>query len=243
MKKLFFTVAVLISCATYAQVGIGTNSPNASAILDLSSTSKGILVPRMTTTERNAISSPSEGLLIFNSATSQFEAFRKEVLPEQNMLDYVNTSAYYTTGGDGAWQEFTATQNGLITKIVLYQNNPMQTPSTTFEVGMNVFQGVTSTNGSSLSGGTLIGTTSTFLPTNNNIGLREYVFASPIAVTANTKYWFQINHISSGDYYASLGFNTTNVYANNTTNVGGFNEDLLFKVFYNPLAAAAWRKM
>jgi hypothetical protein len=108
---------------------------------------------------------------------------------------------------------------------------------------MNVFQGVTSTNGSSLSGGTLIGSTSTFLPTNNNIGLREYVFASPIAVTANTKYWFKVNYISSGGIYASLGLNLSDVYASNNTWVGGFNRDLSFKVFYNPLEAAAWRKM
>lgn len=243
MKKLILSLVVLVSSLGQAQVGIGTSSPNASAILDLSSTSKGILIPRMTSTERNAIASPSEGLLIFNSVTSQFEAFKKEMLPEQNMLDYVNTSSYSSTGGDGAWQEFTATQTGLITKIVLYQSNPMQTPSTTFEVGMNVFQGVTSTNGSSLSGGTLIGTTSTFLPANSSIGLREYVFASPISVTANTKYWFKVNYISSGDYYASLGLNLSDVYASNNTWVGGFNRDLLFKVFYNPLGAAAWRKI
>jgi hypothetical protein len=36
-------------------VGIGTSTPNQSSILDLTSTSKGILIPRMTTTERNAI--------------------------------------------------------------------------------------------------------------------------------------------------------------------------------------------
>ena len=166
------------------------------------------------------------------------EAFRKEVLPEQNMLDYVNTGSYSTTGGEGAWQEFTATQTGILTKIVLYQRNPLQTPSTTFEVGMSVFQGVTSTNGSSLSGGTLIGTTSTLLPADSTINLREYVFASPISVTANTKYWFKINNISSGAYYSSLGLNLTDVYANNTTWVGGYNRDLLFKVFFNPLSAA-----
>jgi len=51
--------------ALSAQVGIGTETPDASSMLDISSTSKGILVPRMTENQKNAISSPAQGLLIF----------------------------------------------------------------------------------------------------------------------------------------------------------------------------------
>ncbi len=47
--------------------GIGTANPNPSAILDISSTSKGVLLPRMSTTQRNAIVSPAVGLTIFNT--------------------------------------------------------------------------------------------------------------------------------------------------------------------------------
>ena len=49
------------------KLAIGTNSPNNSAILDVSSTSKGILIPRMTASQKNAISSPTTGLLIFQT--------------------------------------------------------------------------------------------------------------------------------------------------------------------------------
>lgn len=48
-----------------AKVGIGTDSPAASAILDVTSTTGGILLPRMTTTQRNAIATPADGLIIF----------------------------------------------------------------------------------------------------------------------------------------------------------------------------------
>lgn len=48
-------------------VGIGTSSPNASSLLDITSTTKGFLPPRMTTTERNAISSPARGLLVYDT--------------------------------------------------------------------------------------------------------------------------------------------------------------------------------
>ena len=48
-------------------VGIGTTSPNATSILDRTSTTKGVLFPRMTTTEISAISSPADGLTVYNT--------------------------------------------------------------------------------------------------------------------------------------------------------------------------------
>jgi len=56
-------------------VTIGSSSFDASAILGITSTTKGILIPRMTTTQRDNISSPSTGLMIYNTTTNQFEFF------------------------------------------------------------------------------------------------------------------------------------------------------------------------
>ena len=71
MKKIIiFVLAVTISKTIFTQ-GVGVNESGAaadgSAILDVSSTTKGLLVPRMTQTQRNAISSPATGLLIFQT--------------------------------------------------------------------------------------------------------------------------------------------------------------------------------
>jgi hypothetical protein len=52
---------------TSGDVGIGTTTPAASALLDLTSTSKGMLIPRMTAAQKTAIASPSTGLLIFQT--------------------------------------------------------------------------------------------------------------------------------------------------------------------------------
>ena len=58
---------------TTGKIGIGTNSPDASAILDLSSTTKGVLIPRMTAAQKAAISTPTTGLLIYQTdAPSDF---------------------------------------------------------------------------------------------------------------------------------------------------------------------------
>src|SRR5436190_3574405 len=56
----------------FTNVGIGTSSPNLSSLLDLTSNSKGLLIPRMTTAERNAISSPAVGLLVYDSSLNSF---------------------------------------------------------------------------------------------------------------------------------------------------------------------------
>ena len=65
---LALSLVLASSLASHAQVGIGTSSPNAA--LDVTSTTQGFLPPRMTTTQRNAISSPAVGLVIFNTTTN-----------------------------------------------------------------------------------------------------------------------------------------------------------------------------
>lgn len=56
-------------------VGIGTSSPNTSSLLDLTSNSKGLLIPRMSTTERNGISSPATGLMVYDISLNSFYYF------------------------------------------------------------------------------------------------------------------------------------------------------------------------
>ncbi len=53
------------SIAFSQNVGIGTNTPHPSAALDITDTAKGILIPRMTMNQRNAIQNPAEGLMIY----------------------------------------------------------------------------------------------------------------------------------------------------------------------------------
>jgi hypothetical protein len=75
MKKnqKIIVALLLFSAIARAQIGIGTLVPDASAVLDLSSTTKGFLLPRMTSAEQAALSKPAKGLAIFNTTTNQIE--------------------------------------------------------------------------------------------------------------------------------------------------------------------------
>ena len=77
MKKLIFVlpIFVLLQLCLYAQVGIGTATPDASAKLDIASTTQGFLPPRMTTTQRDAIAGPATGLTIYNTTIKAFQVY------------------------------------------------------------------------------------------------------------------------------------------------------------------------
>lgn len=66
-KTTTLILAIFCSLSSMAQIGIGTTTPNTNAALDVVSTTQGMLFPRMTTAQRNAISSPAQGLTIFNT--------------------------------------------------------------------------------------------------------------------------------------------------------------------------------
>ena len=65
-KKPFLGIVLIaLNFNILAQVGIGTSNPHASAALEIQSTSKGFLFPRMTKVARNAISNIATGLTIY----------------------------------------------------------------------------------------------------------------------------------------------------------------------------------
>ena len=75
-KKIALILIIILSttCLALAQQGVGVNTttPDPSAVLDVQSNSKGMLIPRLTTAQRNLIASPATGLLIFDTNTGSF---------------------------------------------------------------------------------------------------------------------------------------------------------------------------
>lgn len=107
MKKVYmykFTVVALLATAigAYGQsknVGIGTTAPDKSAVLDIQSSTKGLLIPRMMLNERNQINNPADGLLIYQTNENQGFYF-------YNGTDWAQLSpkeAKSVAGTDGDW--------------------------------------------------------------------------------------------------------------------------------------------
>lgn len=67
--------ATRLYISSTGNIGVGTTTPVASAKVDVTSTTQGFLPPRMTTTQRDAISSPAAGLLIYNTTTNKLNVF------------------------------------------------------------------------------------------------------------------------------------------------------------------------
>ena len=97
MKRKFYLLTILMAVKlfTHGQIGINaTNTaPNGSAMLDVSSTNKGLLIPRMTTAQKNAILNKIEGLTVYDTDLKQF--------------------SYWTINGAiGSWNNFGAGTSG-----------------------------------------------------------------------------------------------------------------------------------
>ena len=128
MKKFTFILLLIVltmvsASSLYAQVGIGTTSPNGSSILDLVSTNKGFLMPRMGA----APASPPEGLMYLNSSTAPLRlyyysdgswrtfAFDNHTHPQLHDRSHLMTSTADHTAT--AWQLFYSNNNGNIVEL------------------------------------------------------------------------------------------------------------------------------
>jgi len=90
MKKLLFIITMtFLSTTTFAQVAINANgaNPDSSAMLDVSSNSKGFLAPSMSTDQRTAISSPANGLMVYDTDTNSFWFYNTSDSEWQNVGD------------------------------------------------------------------------------------------------------------------------------------------------------------
>ena len=74
-KSMILLMFCTFSLSGYSQVGIGTSNPDASAMLDINDTTKGFLPPRMTEAQRDVISIPSNGLIIYNTDSEKLNYY------------------------------------------------------------------------------------------------------------------------------------------------------------------------
>lgn len=98
---------------TEAIVGNSLANKNPNAALEVNSSSKGLLLPRLSTTQRDAIINPAAGMLIFNKSLDKFQG----AVIGTSALDQLNPITGYATGYATAWQSFTPSTSGILSGV------------------------------------------------------------------------------------------------------------------------------
>lgn len=100
MKLLALSTCIFLLSNAFAQVGIGTTSPDPSSILDVQSNDKGLLIPRMTTIQIDGITSPAEGLMVYNTNVNCLQInFGSSSTPNWNCMQGSTLSVDCATNG------------------------------------------------------------------------------------------------------------------------------------------------
>lgn len=180
-------------------VGIGTAAPAPSAALEVNSTTGGVLLPRLTTAQRNAISAPTPGLLIYNTDLGKFQGYAVNGASSfVGAADYTGgTFTYVANDGmmqNAAAQSFQVTQAGLLDSIsfnalgFVNGTGPMT-------VNVQVHEGTPAAPGNLLGSATVTVTAA-----------GRYTVALPgnITLATGTNYWFEITSTTSSSTYLQI---------------------------------------
>lgn len=225
LKKVFSLFLLTLSLVSNAQVGIGTSTPNASAILDVSSNGKGVLLPRLTTAQINGIQNPEPGLLVFNSTTKKFMGYGNAYLSASNINNTVlaGNGAYYyglsnitspftAINDDGQMFSFSNVTklNSIAIWFVTLNGGPAN-------IKLSIYTGNTPGSGS------LVGAVTQTVSTT---GQSVFTFGMPLTLTAGN-YYFLV-HSETVGVSAGLGYSTTQygsnlMFQSQSTNGGAFS--------------------
>ena len=216
--SMSFLFAFLGSEKLNAQTGVAVNitgaAPNASAMLDVSSTSKGLLIPRMTDVQRNAIATPANGLVVFVTTDSSFyyyyNAWQRIAPGSENWNTKGNSGTSAATNFIG-----TTDNNALISKVNNQTGGQLIPGSGNLAWGVGSISSITSGNYNTAIGSAAL--------TNNTTGNDN----TSIGFTALRNNTTGINNTASGSnamYNNNSGSNNTaSGYFSLITNVTGNN--------------------
>ena len=199
-----YTSGSLVASAIYqdpvnGNIAIGTSTPAASALLDLTSTAKGFLPPRMDSIARNAIASPSPGLIIYNTNIKGFQCY--------------NGTAWYSTvhyigeyyGGGIVYYVYDNGQHGLIAATA-DQNAGIRWDGGSLTYTRSRANGI----GAGLKNTAII------------IANQAPVDGGPFAATACNEYNVTVGGVTYANWYLPSSYELNLLY-NQRVVVGGFN--------------------
>lgn len=136
-RSLFTVLACFVVLSATAQsVGINTNTPDPSAVLEMDAIDRGVLIPRMNQAQRDAIPAPAVGLLIYNLDNSCFEFWDGtnwfSICGSTFSCDFSNapaaTNVFIDQGASGSLDVAFSTISGTPGNITSIMDNPVALP-------------------------------------------------------------------------------------------------------------------
>lgn len=169
------------SIVNVSQITIGSSTPTPSTALEINSTQGALLLPRMTTTQRDALT-PIDGMIIYNTAEKKFQGY--SFTPGSPMIDQQHLTIN-NAGGEDRAQSYTAAVSGDLTAIEL----PFNTMMGTTDVNITIRDGDGTT-------GTVLHTQTFTIPGG---GMTWYTFnISGVSVLAGNSYTIHVSEVSPG---------------------------------------------
>src|SRR5262245_10654101 len=107
VNYLLFVFLLVVTVSARSQVAIGAATAATSSMLDITSTSKGLLIPRMSTVNRTGIASPATGLMVYDTDLNQFYFYNGSA-----WTAFANSTNYWTLSGNNLYNN-SGTQVGI----------------------------------------------------------------------------------------------------------------------------------
>jgi trimeric autotransporter adhesin len=225
MKPLLMMACcqLILTAASAQSVAINADgsTADASAILDVKSTSKGMLIPRMTTSQRTGIATPAAGLLVFDTDTNAFWYYTGTAWTKLDVNSWSTTGNSGTTSGTnfiGTTDDipFTVKVNNVVAGYVASTSNPTGSYSNNTIWG---YQGLlANTTGR---GNVAIGTQALMANTTANYNTAVgYLALTASNSVGNTAIGHRsLNALTTGAYNVGVGFGALNLVTSGLNNV------------------------
>ena len=171
---------------TAGKVGIGTATPSDGSVMELNSVTGGLILPRMTTAQRDALAL-NAGMVIFNTDTEKFQGCLLSTVDTED-VSYENTTAIVAGEANlrthGINLVFTAVRDGFLTQVsVLTAVNQVANVN-----ALRVYNAHSNDPSACPSSPNLLATSDDVSMSSNT--WIDFTFSSPLAVTAGTTYYF-----------------------------------------------------
>jgi len=114
------------------KIGVGTSDPVSGAAVDISSATGALLLPRMTTSQRNSVA-PVKGMLIYNTDTDKFQGYSRDSISKIDQQHLTINNA----GGENRAQSFTAGESGKLIGVEI----PLITYNNLFQINIAIRDG------------------------------------------------------------------------------------------------------